>query len=319
MRCRRRAAASARGRACRRTSPQRRRREPAAREHLARRSASPRAARRAGSRSSGTSAASARAARRAGAGARPGRGVAPQPAPSIICSSEPATPGIETSRAAWARPRSATSTSASPSCAACPGSRSCSERQERRVRSCTGPRGERGHAARRPAARRPPAAGLGDTPVQEADSAGAWPSVRCPPTTRRRAGRPPRRCPSSTCSACSRSGLTSMSTSAERAAAHRAHVGHVGDDRGGAGAERVGRDERRRRSPRRRPRGSSPRVRDQRGVVAVDLPAARARPAARSRLPSSPGAFADGGGERGEVGHRDGIERMDVRATPSRR
>ncbi len=72
-------------------------------------------ARRAGSRSSGTSAASARARRRPGGGWRRRRAWHRRCAPSIICSSEPAMPGIEMSLAAWQRPCSATSTSASPS------------------------------------------------------------------------------------------------------------------------------------------------------------------------------------------------------------
>ena len=55
----------------------------------------------------------------------------------------------------------------------------------------------------------------------------------------------------------------------ERAAAHRAHVGDVGDDRGGAGGERVGGQERR------RDRLAADdevavAVRDERGVVAVE-------------------------------------------------
>ena len=52
--------------------------------------------------------------------------------------------------------------------------------------------------------------------------------------------------PSSTCSAWSWSGLTSMSTMPSGRAAHRADVGDVRDDRGRAGAERIGAHERRR-------------------------------------------------------------------------
>ena len=130
-------------------------------------------ARRAGSRSSGTSAASARARRRPGAGGASRSSVAPQPAPSIICSSEPAMPGIETSRAAWQSPASATSTSASPSSRRRSGARSRSEvKKACVVAHVPAVERERGEQHVAGLGRRARAAAACATPVQEADSAG---------------------------------------------------------------------------------------------------------------------------------------------------
>ena len=132
-------------------APQRRAGEPAARERRARlagvlgRAASrkPKLGNVSSQRSSGAP---------SGRGSASRSSVAPQPAPSIICSSEPAMPGIETSRAAWQRPCSATSTSASPSVLQqLLGSRSCSAvKKSLRRRSCTGRRARTRRAATSP-------------------------------------------------------------------------------------------------------------------------------------------------------------------------
>ena len=88
----------------------------------------------------------------------------------------------------------------------------------------------------------------------------------------------------------------------QRAARHRTHVGHVRDDRGGAGAERVGRDERRRH------RLAADHellaaVRHERRVVAVD---AGAEPLDEPDgvLALESGRRSDGRGELLEVRHR---------------
>ena len=168
---------------------------------------------RAGSRSSGTSSASARARRRPGRGTRSTSSVAPQPAPSIICSSEPATPGIETSRAAWQSPASATSTSASPSSRSRSGGRSCSAREEvlrlAHVPAVERERGEQ-HVAGTRSRRRAAGAARRRCTRPTAPAGGRASGGRRPPG--RRAARTPTRSRRARPRRASRSGVTSMST-----------------------------------------------------------------------------------------------------------
>ncbi len=137
--------------------------------------------------------------------------VAPQPVASSICSSDPATPGIEMSRAAWTRSRSATSTSASPSSRSDSGARSRSELKYV-VPSVYLPSRLNAASSTSPGRALEPSSGRLATPVQDADNAGGCPSVRCPPTTSTPSSAAAHAIPSSTVSASSRSGLTSMST-----------------------------------------------------------------------------------------------------------
>ena len=196
--------------------------------------------RRAGNRSSGTSPATARAGRPSGRGRRSRSSVAPHPRCSSSCSSDPATPGIETSRAARHGPASATSTSASPSSRSRAAGRSRSElkigvswrcvpaleaeRDEQRVAGARVGRAEQG---------------AGGARCRTPTARGASPIVRWPPTTSTPSRPAAHASPSSSGSACARSGLTSVSTSASgRPPIARMSETFV-DHRRGAGGERV--------------------------------------------------------------------------------
>ena len=214
--------------------------EPAAGERLARSSAcsgvaasrKPKLGKASSQRSSGAP---------AGRGSASRSSVAPQPAPSIICSSEPATPGIETSRAACASPLSAISTSASPSVA--------------QLRPARG-RGARSRTARVSLIQRPSSANAATSVVARLGRRGpqrALGEARAGRRQRRRVAE--RQVPADDRHAellrrprdPVEHGLGVRLVRADehvddrqRAAAHRAHVGDVRDHRGRAGAERIG-------------------------------------------------------------------------------
>ena len=152
-------------------------------------------------------------------GRRSGRGIAsrsrfaPQPA-SIICSSEPAMPGIDTSRLRARGPRSATSTSASPSVSQLLRVAVVQRGPERLVSLIQARRSRTRRRARRRASRSRARSGMRGEALQEADSAGVRPDREVPADDLhaellRGPGDALEDAP-----ACPWSGLTSMSTSA---------------------------------------------------------------------------------------------------------
>ena len=204
-----------------------------------------------------------------GRGRAPTSSVAPARAPSIICSSEPAIPGIETSRAAWHRPCSATSTSASPSVRSRAGARSCSAVKNGRVSLMYRPSVANAAIRTSPGRAAEARSGRRANPVHEAAQRRRVPDREVPAHDRdaelvRRPGDPVQH------------GLGVRAVRrdehvdhAERAAAHRAHVGDVRDHRRRAGAERV-REQEGRRDRLAAEHQVPVAVRDERGVVAVD-------------------------------------------------
>ena len=181
-----------------------------------------------------------------GRGSAPTSSVAPQPAVSSICSSDPATPGIETSRAAWQSPASATSTSASPSSRRRSGGRSRNALKNGCVSLVYRPSSAKAASSTSPGAAADARSGRLVTPVHEAESAAGCPSVTWPPTTGTPSSPAAQAIPSSTLLRVGGIGAHQHVDERQRPAAHRAHVGDVRDHGGGAGAERVGLHERRR-------------------------------------------------------------------------
>ncbi len=277
-------------RASRRSSPHARAREAAARERRARRRrrAPAVAASRKPKLGNVTQPALDRR-RPAGRGSRSRSSVAPQPAASSSCSSEPATPGIETSRAAWQSPASATSTSASPSSRSRSGARSRSEVKTAGRRACTGRRGRTRRAGRRRAARSRRAAAAWRCPCRSPTAPADRPSVRWPPTTgtssrSRRPGEPVEDARGVR--------LVGARRACRRCASGRPPIARTSETlvttRRGAGGERVGREQRRA-DRLAAEHEEAVAVRDQRGVVAVVDAPGRPCTSRRSRLARSPG------------------------------
>ncbi len=237
-----------------------------------------------------------------GRGSRSTSSTAPQPADSSSWSSEPAAPGIETSRAAWQSPASATSTSASPSVRRRAGARSRSELKK----SLSSPR------------YRPVEAERGEQDVARSGGRGAQRSAREARARRRERRRPAdRQVPADDLDAeqvrgpreafedelgMSLVGADQHVENRERPPAHGADVGDVRDDGRGAGRVRVrgheGREDRL--AAEHDPLVA---VGDQRAVVAVPD---RAEPAHEPEvaLGAQGGQVAHCGRERVGVGHR---------------
>ena len=193
--------------------PQARAGEATAQERLERRRRRLRAARRAESRSSGTSRATARSRRPSGRGMR--SSVERRTAAGRLEQLQQRArrrPASTHRRAARAAPDSATSTSASPSSRSLSGARSRSELKNW-VFAVYRPSRQKAASSSSPGRALVARSGRRATPVHDADNAGSWPSVRCPPTTSTPISAAAQAIPSSTASACARSGLTSMSTS----------------------------------------------------------------------------------------------------------
>ncbi len=115
------------------------------------------------------------------------------------------------SRAAWHRPCSATSTSASPSLRSRCGARSRSDVKKSFSSLMNRPSRQNAASRTSPALAAAARSGVRAMPVQVADSDAGPPIVRCPPTTSTPSRSAAQARPSSTSAACASSGLTSMS------------------------------------------------------------------------------------------------------------
>ena len=209
-------------------------------------------------------------------------------------------PGIETSRAAWQIPASATSTSASPSSRSCSGVRSCRAVKNGRVSLMYRPSIAKAASSVSPGRAADPRSGRVATPVHDADSEASCPIVTCPPTTGHAEPLARPRDAVEHALGVLAVGADEHVDERERPAAHGAHVGDVGDHGGRAGAVRVGGQERRR-DRLAADHQELAAVLDERGVVAVD---AEPLDDPHVALAEQPRRRTDGLGQRLEIRHR---------------